>query len=171
VIAPPAVTTPAAADVCNRCSVAPTPTIRVRATRLTFHVAEAASDYGFANTPSEAAAIARAVIGDDTSECVIALYVNTRHRVIGYSEIARGSLNSARFAPRDVFARALILNARGVILAHNHPSGDPTPSSADRRCTHTLRQGASILGVDFIDHLVVTANAGVSMRSNDPSWR
>jgi DNA repair protein RadC len=145
-------------------------TIRIRTSHVTFHVADDVPDHGLAGTAREAAAIARAVIGDDITECVIALYVDTRHHVIGYSEIARGTLNTAHCAPRDVLSRALVLNARGVIVAHNHPSGELSPSRSDRDLTNRLRAGAALLGIAFIDHLIVQGTAVLSMATTDRTW-
>jgi DNA repair protein RadC len=88
---------------------------------------------------------------------------------MGYAEIARGTLNAARFQPRDVLIPALHANAAAVIVAHTHPSGDCTPSTADRAATATLRAAGDLIGIDIVDHLVVTEDAHCSIRE-DEGW-
>jgi DNA repair protein RadC len=117
--------------------------------------------------PYEAVLVARAVIGRDIAESVLAIFLNARGRVSGYSEIARGTLNTARFTPRDVLLPALLANAEQIVVAHCHPSGDPTPSSADRRMTQVLRDAAKLMGVEIADHVIVTASSYCSMREHD----
>jgi DNA repair protein RadC len=117
--------------------------------------------------PHTAADVARAVIGSDIAECLLAIFLDARHRVTGYSEIARGTLNASRFAPRDVFIPALHANAATVIVAHNHPSGDATPSRADRVATDALREAGRLIGLPLTDHVIVTPDAVYSFRERD----
>lgn len=77
---------------------------------------------------------------------------------------ARGTVNSTRLQPRDVFTPALLVNAASFILAHNHPSGDPSPSSADRLVTAQIRSTAEMLGITMLDHLIVTRDRWHSFR-------
>lgn len=137
------------------------PTIRVSTRRVRFTLApltvnDAAAPVGdTVTTPSMAADVARAVIGSDITECILAIFLDARRRVSGYAEIARGTLNSARLTPRDIFIPALHANAAAVI-AHNHPSGDATPSSVDRQVTGVLRDAGRLVGIPVMDHLIVT---------------
>lgn len=132
--------------------------IRITTRRYTFEVVrEAAAEYHpTVGSPQEAALIARRVIGSELSEVVIALMLDSRHRVMGYTEVCRGTVNASRLTPRDVFLPALLSNAAAVVVAHNHPSGDWSPSAADHRVTQALREAGDLLGLPLLDHLIVT---------------
>lgn len=108
--------------------------------------------------PSDAAALLRTRLEPEPVEVVVVLLLNTKHRVIGLHEIGRGTLDACMVHPRDVFKVALLANASGVIVAHNHPSGDPTPSRDDFALCARLRQSAEILGVELLDFLIVGDN-------------
>jgi len=110
--------------------------------------------------PREAARLAAAVLADLTVEQVIALYVNTKHRLIGVHRLSVGTLNEATVHPRDVFKAACLANAAGLILCHNHPSGDPTPSPDDHALVSRLRQAGELLGIELLDALIVTDPGG-----------
>ena len=148
------------------------PTIRVSTRRVSFSLAlnDAAPHIGETiTTPPDAVHIARAVIGDDITECVLVIFLDSRRRVTGYAEVARGTLNSARLQPRDVYSRALLSAASTIIITHNHPSQDVTPSRADRHVTRALRDAGALLGVELLDHLIVTATDYFSFR-RDEGW-
>lgn len=152
-------------------TVAPTITVSTRRVRLTLAplaVNDALSPIGTTvTTPPAGANVARAVIGSEITECLLVVFLDARYRVAGYAEVARGTLNASRFAPRDVFIPALHANAAAVIVAHNHPSGDATPSRADRVATGTLREAGRLIGLPLTDHLIVTPDAVYSFRERD----
>jgi DNA repair protein RadC len=75
--------------------------------------------------------------------------------VIGYYEVSRGTLDSTLVHPREVFKAAILANAAAIILTHNHPSGDPTPSPDDLALTQRLVQAGQIIGIDVLDHVIV----------------
>jgi DNA repair protein RadC len=118
-------------------------------------------------TPHDAAAIAQHVIGGQISEVVLALFLDARHRVTGYAEIVRGTLNAARLTPRDILVPALAVNAAALVVAHCHPSGELSPSRADRQVTVVLRQACELIGVPLLDHLIVTEDAVFSFRESE----
>lgn len=91
------------------------------------------------------------------------LLLDTRHRVIGFHELFRGTLDGASVYPREVVKLALERNAAAVILVHNHPSGDPEPSNADRHLTHKLKEALNLVGVRTLDHIVVGHEGCVSL--------
>lgn len=93
------------------------------------------------------------------------LYLDTRNTVIADEEQARGTLDHVPVYPREVVKRALELNASALILVHNHPSGDPTPSQADIDMTERIRQAAEVLSIDLHDHLVIGQSRELSFRS------
>jgi len=81
--------------------------------------------------------------------------LDTKYLLIRVEEISHGSLNESIAHPREVFRPALIYSAYAVILVHNHPSGDPTPSSADHQLTRRLAQGAELLQIRLLDHVIL----------------
>lgn len=84
-----------------------------------------------------------------------ALHLNTRNQVIGAEEVAKGVINGVEVHPREAFKSAILNNAAGVIFAHNHPSGNPEPSTADIELTKRLAEGGRLLGIPVHDHVVV----------------
>lgn len=116
------------------------------------------------STAADAAEAFRSIMGDEPGEVFGILCLSTRNAVIGYHEVSRGTLDASLVHPREVFKAALLANAAGIILAHNHPSGDPTPSADDRILTDRLKAAGELLGVTVLDHIVVGDGAQVSMR-------
>ena len=84
-----------------------------------------------------------------------ALLLNSRHRIVREVLVTRGTLDSSLIHPREVFRPAVAESAAGVILVHNHPSGDPTPSAEDRAVTRQLAEAGRALGIPVLDHIVV----------------
>lgn len=93
------------------------------------------------------------------------LHLNTKHQLIAMVEVYKGSLNSAPVRAADVFKGAVRNNAASVILAHNHPSGDPTPSPDDARTTELLVEAGKLLDIDVLDHLVIGHGSYISLRA------
>ncbi len=94
-----------------------------------------------------------------------ALMLNTRHRVLREVFVTRGILDASLVHPREVFRVAVGEGAAGVILVHNHPSGDPTPSAEDRTVTRQLAEAGRALGIPVLDHVVVGRGRYVSLAS------
>ena len=88
-------------------------------------------------------------------ECFVVLLVNTRRRIQGHCLISTGTLDTILVHPRDVFRPAVIGAAAAVVLMHNHPSGDPTPSEADIKVTRDLIRGGQLLKIEVLDHIVM----------------
>lgn len=88
-------------------------------------------------------------------EVIRVLLLNTRLRLIRMEEIARGSVNECCARPLEILRPAVVQEAYAFLLVHNHPSGDTTPSEADRRITRRLREAADLLGLRFFDHLII----------------
>ncbi len=93
-----------------------------------------------------------------------ALYLDARNRLLRDSECYTGTLDRALVEPRAVLKGALLEDAAGVILYHNHPSGDPSPSPEDLEFTRRLRKAAEHLGVRFLDHVIVGREGSISLR-------
>jgi DNA repair protein RadC len=102
---------------------------------------------------------------DDAQERTGALFLNARNRLLrNEPEIYRGTLDRAVVEPREILRRALLAKAAGVILYHNHPSGDPAPSREDREFTRRLAAASEAVGVRLLDHIVVGREGCVSFR-------
>jgi DNA repair protein RadC len=84
--------------------------------------------------------------------------------VIAYHEVSRGTLDATLVHPREVFKAALLANAATIVLAHNHPSGNPAPSPDDMALTRRLIDAGRLLGVDVLDHIVIGDGRYVSFR-------
>lgn len=93
-------------------------------------------------------------------ERLFVLLVNTRHRLVWTEVVSIGSLTESVAHPREILRPALIHSAFGFVLAHNHPSGDPTPSEADRRLTRRLNEAAELLQLRLIDHVIIGTPEG-----------
>lgn len=92
------------------------------------------------------------------------LLLNTRNRLLDICEIYRGSVNSAQVRVAEVFRDAVRRNATAIIVAHNHPSGDPTPSPDDIALTRALVQAGKLLGIEVLDHLIIGRSRFVSLK-------
>ncbi|EAW4436634.1 DNA repair protein RadC [Salmonella enterica] len=90
------------------------------------------------------------------------LYLDNQHRLIAHETLFTGTINHTQVHPREVLKRALHFNAAAVILAHNHPSGDPAPSPEDQAITERLVQALALVGIRVPDHLIVGRNQVLS---------
>lgn len=117
--------------------------------------------------PEVVASRLMATYGHRVQETFGGIYLDARHRIISEREIFVGTLQSASVSPRDVFRHALNDHAAAVIVFHNHPSGDPSPSSQDLAFTTKLATIGQSLGVDVLDHLIVTSSTFVSLKQRD----
>ena len=117
------------------------------------------------HTPQDAAEIARAIIGDRDREHLVAFLLDVRHRVVAVHTVSVGFLDSAPVHPRELFKAAILCNAAAVIIAHNHPSGDLGRSPADETITRRLAEAGRLLGIPLLDHIIVTADDFVSLRT------
>lgn len=96
-------------------------------------------------------------------EVFACLFLDTRHRVIAYEELFRGTLDGSEVHPREVARRCLAHNAAAVLFGHNHPSGNPEPSAADRAVTARLKQALALIEVRVLDHFIVGDGEATSM--------
>lgn len=96
------------------------------------------------------------------------LLLDTKNNVRGIHTVSIGTLNSSLIHPREVFKPAIPASANAVVLAHNHPSGDPEPSAGDWAVTRRLEQAGKLLGIEVLDHLVIGDGRFVSLR--DLGW-
>ena len=106
-------------------------------------------------TPREAANLLLELLANEAVEVFGILCLTIKHRFLAYQEVSRGCLDTTCVHPRDVFKGAILANSAGLILAHNHPSGDPTPSADDAAITQRLKQVGEIVGVEVMDHIII----------------
>jgi DNA repair protein RadC len=97
-------------------------------------------------------------------EHFVGFYLNSRHQVLRRDIISIGSLNASIVHPREVYLPAIAVSAASLVLAHNHPSGDPTPSEEDLAITKRLQEAGRLLGIELVDHVIVARDAYASFR-------
>jgi DNA repair protein RadC len=108
--------------------------------------------------------IAIEMIGNEPQEVLIAITLDSQNRVIGVNEISRGTIDKSIVHPREVFRLAILQNASGLIIAHNHPSGELTPSKADITVFESLKAAGNLLGIMVLDSIICNHEKGASMR-------
>ena len=134
--------------------------LRVRRVNL----ADAGAPYGErVRAPDDVARIAQLLIGDSAQELFYVFHLCIKNRVLGFSEVARGGIDVCPVDARAVFRTAIALGSSGLIAAHCHPSGDPTPSREDIELTERLKAAGELLGIPVLDHVIVTDTSTVSL--------
>ena len=113
---------------------------------------------------ADVAALSLPRMRDLPREEFVAFLLDTRHRVIETKTISIGHLNASLVHPRELFREGVRRSAAAMILAHNHPSGDPEPSADDVRLTRRLQEAGKLLGITVLDHVIIGDNRYVSMR-------
>jgi DNA repair protein RadC len=115
-------------------------------------------------TPEDVVGLVRGRLKGKKKEHFLALLVDTRNQLIKVAEISVGSLDSSLVHPREVFKEAISATAASVIFAHNHPSGDPTASEDDIRLTKRLAEAGEIVGIDVLDHIIISDRNYLSLK-------
>lgn len=116
-------------------------------------------------SPADTEAFLRARMRHLEHEVFCCIYLDNRHRVLGFEELFRGTIDGTSVYPREVVKDALARNAAAVILAHNHPSGVAEPSQADERITRRLKSALELVDIRLLDHLIVGGAATTSLAS------
>ena len=101
-------------------------------------------------------------IRNHTEERVYCIAMNTKNEIISFSQIAQGSINNCNFDVKGLFKTILLCNASKFILIHNHPSGDSSPSERDYQVTEKIKEASKIMGIEFLDHIVIAQNGYTS---------
>lgn len=99
----------------------------------------------------------RQLVVAENREHFVALFLDARRSVLGFQRVHIGTLNQSLVSPREVFQPAIVIGAAAIVAAHNHPSGDPSPSPEDRRVTERLCEAGHLIGIDVLDHIVWTS--------------
>lgn len=177
----------AAATECNHCGASVTPTVAAAVAPVaqpTAPLSPAATAYRtprysvrlvreatvehdapvFVHDPASVYALLAPYMDALPNEEMLVLMFDVKQRLIGVEVLYRGTLNEASVRAAEVFRAAILANAAGIVVSHNHPSGDPTPSREDIHITKQLEQAGAILGIPLVDHIVVGYGRFVSMK-------
>ncbi len=132
-------------------------------------VRECVADTMLLDTPEQVAAYWRANIPqadwyDPAKEAFVVMVLNTRRRILGHNLVALGSLDSVSVHAREVFRPVIAIAGSAAVLAHNHPTGDPSPSDADIRVTRDLARVGQLLKIEVLDHVILGADRHLSLR-------
>lgn len=104
----------------------------------------------------------------EPEEVVVMLALDNKNKLISCCEVSHGTLDRSMLSPRDVYKRALVANAKSIVLAHNHPTGSITPSMEDKIITSNLKEAGKILDVKFLDHIIVGEKGYYSFYEESP---
>jgi len=115
-------------------------------------------------SPREAYAVLKPRIDDWTREHFLVVLLDARNGVVGIETVSVGSLTASIVHPREVFKPAVIASVAGIVIGHNHPSGDPEPSPEDLSITKRLVSAGELLGIEIHDHIVFTERSFISLR-------
>lgn len=118
---------------------------------------------GRISEPSDATAYLRAHCAHLEHEIFGAVFLDTHHKILAITDLFRGTIDGAEIHPREVLKAALKENAAAVVLFHNHPSGCPEASAADRAVTARLKQALALVDIRVLDHFIITADTCTSM--------
>lgn len=97
-------------------------------------------------------------------EQMAVMMLNTKGRLLGEQLISKGTVNASLITPREIFIEALHHHAVGILLVHNHPSGDPTPSREDIQITERIQQAGTLIGIEVLDHVIIGDKKYISFR-------
>ena len=103
-------------------------------------------------------------IGDEAQEVVLVVILNTKNKINAIHRVFTGSLNTSVAHPREIFRSALLNNGARILVYHNHPSGNTEPSEADLIFTKRMEEAGNILGIDLLDHIIVSGKEWLSLR-------
>ncbi len=116
--------------------------------------------------PAVVVGVARPFIGNTAKEHFVCLLLNSRNHLIGLNLVSVGTLSASLVHPREVFQPAILASAAAIIVVHNHPSGDTTPSPEDKSATKRLKESGELLGIPVLDHVVLSTDGFFSFREN-----
>lgn len=115
-------------------------------------------------SPNDAIDLIRVLLEDCDREKLVVCCLNTKNEPTSISTVSVGSLNSSIVHPREVYKTAIISNSASIIIAHNHPSGNTTPSKEDINITERLKEAGKIIGIELIDHLILGYGEYLSLK-------
>lgn len=126
---------------------------------------------GNINTPEKVVKMVSRLLKEADKEIMLAISVDAKNKPVGIEVVAIGSLNVAYVEARDLFKHAILSNASGILLVHNHPSGDVTPSVEDWNLTYRIMQAGALLGIELLDHIIIGDNEEFVSLSQTKEWK
>ena len=121
----------------------------------------------FINSPDDVNKIIQSYLNGVDREHFVIVLLNRKNGIIGINTVSVGDLSSSIVHPREVFKPAIVAGAASIILAHNHPSGDPKPSLVDVRVTKRIKEAGDILGINVLDHVIIGDGCYESLKAKD----
>ena len=119
--------------------------------------------------PAAAAKMFRDFAKDSNQESLFVMVLGARNNLIGIEQIYVGTATGTSVRVNEVFRSCILTGGQGIVVVHNHPSGDHSPSDEDKKLTEDLIRGARLLDIEFLDHLVISSEGYTSIRSNVPN--
>lgn len=116
------------------------------------------------NSPQDAVELLRPFLAEADREKFVVVCLDTKNQPTAIHTVSFGTLNSSLIHPREVFKVAILANSNAIVLSHNHPSGDPSPSREDLDVTKRLQEAGKILGIEVLDHVIVGSGGFVSLK-------
>ena len=116
------------------------------------------------STPEDIVKLVKNEIEDKDRECCLVVCLTAKNEPINIHTLSVGSLSSSIVHPREVFKVGILANAYSIVLIHNHPSGDSTPSKEDEQITERIKEASKIIGIPLIDHIIVGHNEYTSLK-------
>ncbi|MDO5039299.1 DNA repair protein RadC [Clostridium sp.] len=129
-----------------------------------FNTYKSFNEFKRVTSPNDVASMLYGEMGTFNQEVLKLIILNTKNEIIKIKDVFKGSLNSSLIHPREIFNEAIRNSAASIIICHNHPSGDPTPSDEDIKVTIRLKECGEIIGIKLIDHVVIGRNIYVSLK-------
>lgn len=126
---------------------------------------------GNINTPEKVVKMVSRLLKEADKEIMLAISVDAKNKPVGIEVVAIGSLNVVYVEARDLFKHAILSNASGIVLVHNHPSGDVTPSVEDWHLTYRIMQAGALLGIELLDHIIIGDNEEFVSLSQTKEWK
>ena len=121
----------------------------------------------FINSPDDVNKIIQSYLNGVDREHFVIMLLNRKNGIIGINTVSVGDLSSSIVHPREVFKPAIVAGAASIIICHNHPSGDPTPSRQDLLVTKRIKEAGDILGIDVLDHIIIGDGRYASLKAMD----
>lgn len=121
-------------------------------------------------TPEKVVNVVKRILEGADKECILAIPVDAKSKPLGVEFVAMGAVNCAYAFAREIYKHALISNAVGLIIVHNHPSGDVLPSEQDWKFTRGIQEAGDLLGVELLDHIIVGENGNYFSMNETHRW-
>lgn len=116
------------------------------------------------SSPEDGARYLRGILQDRAQERLVVVFLDTKNAVIKHKTVFVGSLNASIVHPREIFREAVKLSSASIIVAHNHPSGDPSPSREDINVTKRLAEAGKVMGIELLDHIIIGDSRHTSLK-------